>query len=69
MFRSFELGPGCIAGSTDFYLARPHATRAFCISGSCVVLGLSREAATQVAEHAPKALNVLQASRTALRCA
>jgi hypothetical protein len=40
--RSFELGPGCVAGSTAFYLARPHATRALCRSPSARVLRVTR---------------------------
>lgn len=58
--RSFELGPGCVAGSTDFYLARPHGTRAVCASVACRVLRLSRAAMARMAAEAPAALNVLQ---------
>lgn len=58
--RSFELGPGCVAGSTDFYLARPHGTRAVCASGACRMLWLSRAAMAKMAIEAPAALNVLQ---------
>jgi MFS superfamily sulfate permease-like transporter/CRP-like cAMP-binding protein len=58
--RSFELGPGCVIGSTDFYLARPHGTRAVCASVACRVLRLSRSAMSRMAHEAPAALNVLQ---------
>jgi CRP-like cAMP-binding protein len=58
--RSFELGPGCVIGSTDFYLARPHGTRAVCASISCRILRLSRSAMARMAQEAPAALNVLQ---------
>lgn len=58
--RSFELGPGCVAGSTDFYLARPHGTRAVCASVACRVLRLSRHAMMRMAAEAPVALNILQ---------
>jgi len=58
--RSFELGPGCVAGSTDFYLARPHRTRAVCASVACRVLRVSRHAMKKMASEAPAALNVLQ---------
>ena len=58
--RSFELGPGCVAGSTDFYLARPHGTRAVCASVACRILRLSRTAMARMAVEAPAALNVLQ---------
>lgn len=40
--RSYELGPGCVLGSTDFYLARPHGTRAVCRSPVARVLRISR---------------------------
>lgn len=43
--RSFELGPGCVVGSTDFYLARPHATRALCRSPTALVLRVTRSGA------------------------
>ena len=58
--RSFELGPGCVAGSTDFYLARPHSTMAVCASVASRVLRLSRSAMARMAAEAPAALNVLQ---------
>lgn len=40
--RSYELGPGCVVGSTDFYLARPHGTRAVCRSAVARALRVSR---------------------------
>lgn len=40
--RSYECGPGCVVGSTDFYLARPHGTRAVCRSAVSRVLRVSR---------------------------
>ena len=40
--RSYELGPGCVVGSTDFYLARPHGTRAVCRSAVARALCVSR---------------------------
>ena len=43
--RSYELGPGCVAGSTDFYLSRPHSTRAVCRSAVARVLRVSRAGA------------------------
>jgi len=58
--RSFVLGPGCVIGSTDFYLARPHGTRAACASVACRILRLSRSAMARMAQEAPAALNVLQ---------
>lgn len=58
--RSFELGPGCVIGSTDFYLARAHVTRAVCASVACRILRLSRSAMARMALEAPAALNVLQ---------
>jgi SulP family sulfate permease len=58
--RSFELGPGCVAGTTDFYLARPHGTQAVCATHACRVLWLSRHAMQRMAAEAPAALNVLQ---------
>eukprot|EP00887_Chlorella_sp_A99_P005390 scaffold1.g5390.t1 len=58
--QSFELGPGCVAGSTDFYLARPHGTRAVCTSAGTRLLRVSREAVARLAADNPEALNVLQ---------
>ncbi|KAL4859503.1 putative vacuolar membrane protein [Chlorella vulgaris] len=58
--RSFELGPGCVVGSTDFYLSRPHGTRAVCRSAVARVLRLTRSAMESMAADAPQALNVLQ---------
>lgn len=58
--RSFELGPGCVAGSTSFYLARPQGTRAVCASVACRILRLNRAAMQRMAVEAPVALNVLQ---------
>ena len=58
--RSYELGPGCVAGSTDFYLARPHLTQAVCSSPLARVLRLSRTAMQRMASESPQALNVLQ---------
>lgn len=58
--RSFELGPGCVAGSADFYLNRPHRTQAVCASRSCQYLCLSRDALKRMSQEAPLALNVLQ---------
>lgn len=43
--RSYECGPGCVVGSTDFYLARPHGTRAVCRSAVARVLRVSRSGA------------------------
>lgn len=40
--RSYDCGPGCVAGSTDFYLARPHGTRAVCRSAVARVLRVPR---------------------------
>ena len=58
--RSFELGPGCVSGATDFVLGRPHGTRALCCSPSCQLLCLSRDALARLAAEAPAALSVLQ---------
>lgn len=58
--RSFELGPGCVAGSADFYLNRPHRTQAVCASRSCQYLLLSRNSLKRMSREAPLALNVLQ---------
>jgi len=58
--RSFELGPGCVIGSTDFYLARPHGTRAACASVISRIIRLSRSGMMSMAQEAPAALNVLQ---------
>ena len=58
--RSFELGPGCVGGSTDFFLARPHSTHAICASVACRVLRFSKESMSRMASEAPAALNVLQ---------
>ena len=62
--RSYELGPGCVLGSTDFYLARPHATRAVCRSPVSRVLRVSRAAMERMAAEAPQALCVLQMAVT-----
>ncbi|KAL4426414.1 hypothetical protein ABPG77_004708 [Micractinium sp. CCAP 211/92] len=58
--RSYECGPGCVVGSTDFYLARPHGTRAVCRSAVARVLRVSRSAMERMAAEVPQALNVLQ---------
>jgi CRP-like cAMP-binding protein len=61
LVRSFELGPGCVLGATDFYLGRAHRTIAACASPEARVLELSREALRRMAAEAPEALNLLQA--------
>jgi SulP family sulfate permease len=61
LVRSFELGPGCVLGATDFYLGRAHRTVAACASPEARVLELSREALRRMAAEAPAALNLLQA--------
>ena len=46
--RSYECGPGCVVGSTDFYLARPHGTRAVCRSSVARVLRVTRSGGCDV---------------------
>ena len=58
--RSFEMGPGCVVGCTDFYLTRPHRTEAAAASAQCRVLCVTRAAVARLALEAPHALNVLQ---------
>jgi CRP-like cAMP-binding protein len=58
--RSFELGPGCVGGSTDFYLARPHSTHAVCASVACRVLRISKRSMQRMAGESPMSLIVLQ---------
>ncbi|KFM27903.1 Uncharacterized protein C24H6.11c [Auxenochlorella protothecoides] len=58
--RSFELGPGCVAGSTDFFLARPHGSQAVCSSPVARVLALTRQGLTRLAAEVPQVLAVLQ---------
>lgn len=58
--RSYELGPGCVVGSTDFYLGRPHGTRAVCRSAMARCLRVTRAAMERMAVEAPAALNALQ---------
>ena len=52
--RSYELGPGCVVGTTDFYLARPHGTRAVCRSSVARVLRFSRAALERLGAEAPQ---------------
>ncbi|KAI8107618.1 hypothetical protein M9435_002646 [Picochlorum sp. BPE23] len=58
--RSFELGPGCVGGSTDFHLARPHSTHAVCASIACRVLRISKKSMQRMAKESPHALVALQ---------
>ena len=58
--RSFELAQGCVAGASDFFLARNHATCAVCISPKATVLRLSRQSFKVMSEMCPAALNALQ---------
>lgn len=51
--RTFELGPGCLGGSTDFFLGRPHSTQAYCSSTTCRVLVVSRTGIQKMAQEAP----------------
>lgn len=51
--RTFELGPGCLGGSTDFFLGRPHSTQAYCSSTSCRVLVVSNTGIQNMAKNAP----------------
>lgn len=60
LIRSFELGPGCIGGSTDFYLARLHSTHAVCASVACRVLRISKRSMQRMASESPMCLAVLQ---------
>lgn len=59
-YRSFELGPGCVGGSTDFFLARQHRTQAVCSSPVARVLCLSRQSLGQLAAEVPQVLAVLE---------
>lgn len=52
--RSYELGPGCVVGSTDFYLARPHGSRAVCRSPVARVLRFSRASMERMAAEVPQ---------------
>lgn len=52
--RSYELGPGCVVGTTDFYLARPHGTRAVCRSSVARVLRFSRPVLERLGAEAPQ---------------
>ena len=58
--RSFELGPGSVCGSTDFFLARDHSTNAMCASTTCRIFSVSRSAIQQMAQQVPLALVALQ---------
>lgn len=51
--RTFELGPGCLGGSTDFFLGRPHSTQAYCSSTTCRVLVVSNTGIQNMATDAP----------------
>ncbi len=55
-----EFGPGCIVGAVDFYLQRPRAARALCVSPVLRVMCLSSSAFEQLSSRAPEALNLLQ---------
>ena len=60
LLRSYELGAGCLAGTTDFFLGGVHATRCRCVSGSARVMRLDRQGIKRAAAEAPAALNALQ---------
>lgn len=51
--RTFELGPGCLGGSTDFFLGRSHSTQAYCSSTTCRVLVVSKSGIQKMATEAP----------------
>ena len=60
MVRSYELGSGCLAGTTDFFLGGVHATRCRCVSDSAWVMHLDHQGLQNAAMEAPTALNALQ---------
>jgi sulfate permease, SulP family len=61
LVRSWELGAGCVAGATSFYLSgKRHSSAAMVLSERARVLRLEWKGMEEMAKKAPEALNVLQ---------
>ena len=58
--RVMELGPGCLVGPHDFYLARASGLNARCRSPTCRVMALPRAEFGRLMGEAPAALSMLQ---------
>ncbi|DBA74396.1 hypothetical protein WJX77_006646 [Trebouxia sp. C0004] len=57
--RQFDYGPGGIVGELDFFLQQARSFEAVC-KDSCTLLCISRTSFEQMAQQAPKLLNLLQ---------
>lgn len=65
---SMEYGPGCLIGSSDFYLHRASSMTARCASASCRLLVLQRGAYARLMGEQPGALGLLQFAVTRSLC-
>lgn len=53
---AYDLGPGCVAGVTDYLLARPHATSALAGARGVTILTASHASLAKLAQEHPTAL-------------